>query len=185
MKPIICVFCITKLSYMWAALKQIIYIVLISTIFGIIRFFFIEEESFTIIKSQKQLKTIEDYDLNHITNEQYSIPDLMTEPLLATTDFIKYYFDNNHAVIIDARDVEEYSNSHIEKAINIPYNNYEDFFNVLDSLPPEQLYIIYCSGGLCNDSRDLASIMYELGFKTVFIYEGGFPEWKEKGYAVE
>ena len=111
MKPIICVFCITKLSYMWAALKQIIYIVLISTIFGIIRFFFIEEESFTIIKSQKQLKTIEDYDLNHITNEQYSIPDLMTEPLLATTDFIKYYFDNNHAVIIDARDVEEYSNS--------------------------------------------------------------------------
>ena len=99
--------------------------------------------------------------------------------------FLLYYFDNNQATLIDARDEEEYNQEHIQAAINIPYNTYEDFFDILDELPPENIYIVYCNGGECSLSLDLAYVMYEeFNFENVFVYEEGFPIWKEKQYPI-
>ena len=56
-------------------------------------------------------------------------------------------------------------------AINILTNHYQD------------LYIIYCSGGECSLSLDLADILFfDNGFENVFVFEGGLPEWEEAGY---
>ena len=50
----------------------------------------------------------------------------------------------------------------------------------------ETIFIIYCSGEGCTLSEDLAFYMSEnLGFNKILIYEGGIPEWTNKGYPVE
>ena len=77
---------------MQIVIKQIISIVAISIIFGFCRFFLIEESDFTIIKSKKILKEITQVEFGE---EMYVIPELMTEPLLASTDFTKHYFDED------------------------------------------------------------------------------------------
>ena len=44
--------------------------------------------------------------------------------------------------------------------------------------------VVYCSGGACELSMDLAKLMLENGRKKVLIYEGGYPEWQAAGYPV-
>ena len=90
------------------------------------------------------------------------------------------------AIFIDARDVDEYNNSHIKGSINIPYDYYEDYEDIIDSLDKTYIYIIYCSGGECSLSIDLADyLFYELEFENILIYENGFPDWVKNGYNVE
>ena len=127
----------------------------------------------------------------------------MEEPKAMPIECVKYYFnsikdgnlDNRSAIIIDARDQEDYNESHIQGSINIPYDSYSEFIFKEDGkwfleenyeeLLFNQIYIIYCNGGECPLSEDLANIMYDLNFRIVFIYEGGLPEWKVRGYPTE
>ena len=165
---------------MQIVIKQIISIVAISIIFGFCRFFLIEESDFTIIKSKKILKEITQEEFGE---EMYVIPELMTEPLLASTEFTKHYFDNGKATIIDARDKEEYNHSHIQGALNIPYYTYEEYNDQLENLPLDGIYIIYCNGEECSLSLDLAYVMFdELDFENIFIYESGLPAWEKANY---
>jgi len=189
MKPIIFYFSITKLLYMNALLKQIITILLFSVILGIFRFYLIGDKNFTLFKKEKTLKKI------NFEEQLFIIPELMTEPHLASTSFVKYYYDKGIAIIIDSRDIEDYNNSHIEGSINIPYNYYDDF--IVDEgdkilltstnriLPLEGLYIIYCNGGECDLSLDLAYVMFEeFNFENIFVYEDGLPEWEKANYPI-
>jgi len=54
----------------------------------------------------------------------------------------KEAFDNGTAIIVDVRDAEYFTESHIAGAINIPYGEIE---SRLDELDPLQHYILYCT----------------------------------------
>ncbi len=77
------------------------------------------------------------------------------------------YFDNNNAIIIDIRIPYEYYNGHIPTAINIPY---QDFNEYKDRLPKDKELILYCERGGTSIilSRDLS----KEGFKVKNIYGG-------------
>ena len=92
-------------------LKQIITIILLSITLALFRNYFIENNNVSLLKYKKVLDKV----------DNFIIPDLMTTPKEVKTDFTKYYFDNNQAVIIDARDEEEYKEAHIKNSINIYY----------------------------------------------------------------
>ena len=174
MKTTIFIKTIIKLLYMKTIFKQIISILLISTILGVFNNYFISNNRVDLIKYQRSVDTVIEGD--------FSIPNLMTEPQIVKTDFIKYYIDNSTATIIDARDKEQYDELHIRGSISIPYNSYESS-DVLYDLPVENIYIIYCNGGDCTLSLDLAYIMFdEFDFETVFVYEEGISLWEGKGY---
>jgi len=153
--------------------KQIISILLLSIILGLFRNYFIPNNNISLFKNEKKA--------NKMIEGMFVIPDFMTEPQIVNTDFTKYYFDNN-IIIIDSRDEEQYNEEHIKGSINIPYNYYEDY-DILYDLAPEDVYIVYCNGGDCGLSLDLAYIMYdEFDFETVFVYEDGIPVWKDNSY---
>ena len=176
MKTTIFIKSIIKLLYMKIIFKQIISILLISTILGVFNNYFISNNRVDLIKYQRSVDTVIEGD--------FSIPDLMIEPQIVKTDFIKYYIDNSTTTIIDARDQEQYDELHIKGSINIPYNSYEDS-DILYELPVEDIYIIYCNGGDCTLSLDLAYVMFEeFDFETVFVYEEGIPVWENKGYSL-
>ena len=123
-------------------LKHIAVILILSTLLGFIRFYFLNDDEFTIIKKVRILNEAK-VETNKLGIKKYPIPDVMTEPMIANLDFIKYYFDSNLATIIDARDVDEFNTKHIEGAINIPYDYYDDYADEISSLKYNDIYIIY------------------------------------------
>jgi len=47
-------------------------------------------------------------------------------------------------------------------------------------------FLIYCDGHGCSLSEDLGFYFYnELRMKNILIYEGGIPEWLDKGYPIK
>jgi len=150
---------------------------ILSTILGFLRNYFIPENNVDLIKNDRIIGVV--------TDGTFTIPNFMTEPQQVNTEFVKYYFEDSKVTIVDARDKEQYDNLHIKGSVNIPYNYYEDYdiLYELSDLSPEDIYIVYCNGGDCSLSLDLAYVMYdEFDFETVFVYEEGLPVWEEHNY---
>ena len=153
--------------------KQIIIILALAFFLGILRSFFVEDPDFSIIKKERVFEEI----------NSFSIPTEITSPMVVNLEFSKYHFDAGSAIFIDARDPEEYDSGHIQGAINIPFDYYEEYEDLINELDEEKIYITYCSGGECSLSMDLADYLYhEKLFDAVLIFEGGWPEWRDIGY---
>jgi len=98
--------------------------------------------------------------------------------------------------IIDTRVANEYVESHIKGARNVPYKeksakaaNFdpkEDSFD-LAKLPADKgaSVIFYCNAGECWKSYKASKSATVAGYKKVNWLRGGIPEWKAKGYPVE
>ena len=153
--------------------KQIIFILCLAVFLGILRSFLLEDPEFTLIKQERVLEEI----------NSYLIPDDISGPMMVNLEFSKYHFDVGSAIFIDARDSEDYDLGHIQNSINIPYDYYEDYEDVIEGLDDAGIYIIYCSGDECSLSIDLADYLYnEKLIDTLLIFEGGWPEWRDAGY---
>ena len=153
--------------------KQIIFILSLATFLGILRSFFLDDPEFTLIKQERVIEQV----------NSFKVPDDMTGPMMVNLEFSKYHFDAESAVFIDARDPEDYEVGHIQNAINIPYDYYEDYEDVINGLDDAGIYIIYCSGEECSLSIDLADYLYtEKLIDKLLIFEGGWPKWRDAEY---
>jgi rhodanese-related sulfurtransferase len=90
---------------------------------------------------------------------------------------------NHDFVLIDARNPQDYAESHIGNAINIfPYDDTETIFAKAQKLPTDKKIVVYCDGGNCDASHKLAEFLDQLGFDKVYLYTGGWEDWtKHKG----
>jgi rhodanese-related sulfurtransferase len=90
------------------------------------------------------------------------------------------------ARFIDARRTADFEAGHIAGARSVPV--WEDGLEAklrdldADTKDPGDPLVIYCSGGSCRDSHDLAQKLWLMGFRNMRIYTGGWPEWHEKGW---
>ncbi len=95
---------------------------------------------------------------------------------------MKKIVNNDDYIIIDARRPEQYEEAHIGNSINI-FPEYEDESQYVESIfqiQPDKTIIVYCDGGTCDLSHKLAKELIYFGFKTVFVYHGGWEEWSKK-----
>jgi rhodanese-related sulfurtransferase/uncharacterized membrane protein YphA (DoxX/SURF4 family) len=130
----------------------------------------LEDPGFTFIKKERIVETI----------SSFSVPENMTSPMAINIEFAQHLFNEKSAIFIDARDSEDYNSGHIENAINIPFDYYEDYENVINELDDTAPYVIYCSGEECSLSMDLADYFFnELTFENILIFEGGWPQWRD------
>lgn len=84
-------------------------------------------------------------------------------------------------IIIDARRADQFSAGHIKNSINIYAQDEQDIMipKILQ-LPRDKKIIIYCDGGTCDLSHELANnLISAFSFKNVYVYEGGWDEWKK------
>ena len=100
-------------------IKQIVYIILISISFSIIRYFLIKGEYPLIKRSDISIATYaSDSNLDSLKKYLFDI----TYPVIIDFNFAKKIHDNNLATFIDARDNESYNEGHIAGAINVSYD---------------------------------------------------------------
>jgi rhodanese-related sulfurtransferase len=90
--------------------------------------------------------------------------------------------DVHNFMLVDVRNPEEYRESHIPGAINIPQRIFEDFIGLLPS-DKDTMLIFYCNGIKCGKSKKAAKRAMERGYTNVQVYAEGIPVWEEVGYS--
>jgi rhodanese-related sulfurtransferase len=78
---------------------------------------------------------------------------------------------------LDARESSLYDAGHILGSVNIPFEKLSDYTDALGKMPKTDLYVLYCDGGTCHLSHDLADYMLANGFRRCAVYTGGWAEW--------
>lgn len=100
------------------------------------------------------------------------------------------------ATLLDTRVAGEYAEAHIVGAVSVPYKEKsaksvdfdasKDKFD-LSKLPADKnaSIITQCNGPECWKSYKSAVAAVKAGYKHVYWFRNGIPEWKAKGYPVE
>jgi rhodanese-related sulfurtransferase len=83
--------------------------------------------------------------------------------------------------LIDARGAEKYAEGHIANAVNFYGGDIQSRIgDVLQMVPKDRIILIYCDGGECELSHHVADVLKQFNYGPVFIYTGGWAEWKQK-----
>ncbi len=86
------------------------------------------------------------------------------------------------AIILDAREINEYNVSHIKNAIHIGYDFFE-IDSVQHKLPnKDSQIVVYCSLGI--RSEDVAEKLKKAGYTNVLNLYGGIFEWKNNNFKI-
>lgn len=90
------------------------------------------------------------------------------------------------SVFLDARTQEQFDQGHILGAYHLSTVELEagGASEVLSLLSKDSDYVIYCDGGECEASENLAQRL-EDAFPRYHIMQDGFPAWQKAGYDVE
>lgn len=113
------------------------------------------------------------------------VPDL-DQPIEVKLANVKKFFDAGAAVFVDARETSEYVEGHIAGAWSVPFDDVVVKPALIEPFKQAgKPLILYCSGGDCELSKDLARNMLAEGIRKVLVFTDGYPAWKAAGYPVE
>ncbi len=105
-------------------------------------------------------------------------PKQVSSPFRQTTSYAITSAPPADLVVLDVRTPEEFSEGHLDSAINIDF--YEaDFGTNLANLDKDVPYVLYCRSG--NRSGTTAQEMRSLGFTEVYEVDGGILSWLDSG----
>jgi thiosulfate sulfurtransferase len=80
---------------------------------------------------------------------------------------------NGNAAIVDIRDIQSYSMSHITNAKHLDNNSVNTFISSTEVTTP---VFVCCYHG--NSSQGAAQFLAEQGFTSAYSIDGGFEQWK-------
>jgi rhodanese-related sulfurtransferase len=86
---------------------------------------------------------------------------------------------------VDARTPDLYTAGHISGAINVPIEELGKYEATFRALPKEDLIVIYCDGGDCHLSHELAEWALQEGWNRLAVYKGGWDEWSVETEFIE
>jgi rhodanese-related sulfurtransferase len=85
------------------------------------------------------------------------------------------------AKILDVRTPEEVAEGHLLGSTTVNFLS-PDFSKEVEALNKNKTYLLYCRSG--SRTRKAADAMQKMGFKHVYMLEGGINAWKEAGKEV-
>lgn len=108
------------------------------------------------------------------------------DPPAVSLDYAQMKFQSQRVIFLDARMPADFKAGHINGAINFPYEEFEQYApQIVPKLTPDEEIIAYCDGGECESSLLLARELWDLGYKNVKVFFGGWEEWKNAGLSVK
>jgi rhodanese-related sulfurtransferase len=141
------------------------------------------KDSLTAVMKQDSLKRVSD-SLRIIKKKaEDSVKtetDNFVKPIDIRLDFAKALYERKYT-FIDARDESDYSAGTILGARNYPFHKFDEIKDKLSKLPKNEVYVCFCSS-TCDVSIDMAYAMAHMGFAKMYIFHGGWDEWKKAGY---
>lgn len=106
--------------------------------------------------------------------------------VFVTLPEVEELWHNQAAVIVDSRPVSEFRRGHIPGSISLTLEEARSGDSSrLERIGPGSPLIIYCEGGDCLTSLNLARFLHGLGFRDLRVFSGGWAEWLEAGLPVE
>jgi rhodanese-related sulfurtransferase len=136
----------------------------------------------------KQKEEIAKSENNPVTEEKATqeIKEIVafTEPQAITLDQA-YKLYKKDVTFVDARDDADYIAGHIINSINIPFDDLDNHKQKFELLSKEKPMVIYCAGTDCDLSILLGNLLFEQGYKQVYVFFGGWNEWLEANYPTE
>lgn len=121
-------------------------------------------------------------------NEEHTdrIVELGLQPM--TVDEAELYHADGAALFVDARNREDYEEGHIPGAV---YLNHYQSADLIEEVRPDLeaafMVVVYCNGGDCDDSINLALdlvTLYGIPNGNVYVFDGGMEVWKARGLPV-
>ena len=100
------------------------------------------------------------------------------------------------AVLIDTRRANEFSDATIKGAISVPYDPEksakdagfdaaQDKYDMGKIADKSKDYVVFCNSGTCWKSYKAAVVLAKNGYKHVFWYRNGMPDWKARKLPIE
>ena len=103
-------------------------------------------------------------------------------------DYQQYLDDQDGVIFLDARSEKLFEAGHIPGARLCHHYRQDQFIPaMLEELRAADIVVIYCAGGDCEDSIQLATDLvftHGLTQELIAIFEGGFAEWVDAGLDV-
>lgn len=168
-------------------LFPIVHIVLTSSLIGLF-YNYISPNGIPIIKAERKINFVEDSIIVKDTVEVKLESDTQNgafDEAKAITLKQAYSLFQQDAFFIDARDYVEYEIGHIRGAITLPYQEFDKYKSVLESISKDTPLVTYCDGSECDLSILLGDKLFEMGYKQVYIFFGGWIDWQENNYPIE
>jgi len=94
---------------------------------------------------------------------------------------VKKLMADPSVMILDARNEHEFAEGHLPNSRNIFALEFEQYIPELIGMNKDIRIIVYCGGGQCELSHELSNNLIGLGFKKIYIYLGGWEDWKKNG----
>lgn len=89
-------------------------------------------------------------------------------------------WESKQALFLDAREPDEYAEGHIPGAINFPFEEWDQYWeDIQTQIKPELKLVCYCGGLDCEVSLDMARELKVLGYPNAYIFFGGISKWVE------
>lgn len=93
------------------------------------------------------------------------------------------------AYFIDARHEHEFEEGHIQYAAWLASTLFDTdsdrAFEIANSMPPGDTVVIYCVGGECDASHNVARRLAQIGFTDLRIMGVGYTDWVNAGFPIE
>ncbi len=99
-------------------------------------------------------------------------------PVFISYEDAAQLFKSGNVLFVDARHEYDYSQGHIEGAINVPLADFKLQNSALSDVKRDQSIVTYCDGAECNSSIELAKLLSAAGFTKVKMFFGGWNEWQ-------
>jgi phage shock protein E len=90
-------------------------------------------------------------------------------PRIDPQAFVEYLADNYDVTVIDARAPDEYADAHLPGAVNIPYDQVEEYMQFLPANPVGDI-IVYCRTG--RRAALLKKQLADYGYSSVQVMPG-------------
>jgi rhodanese-related sulfurtransferase/DNA-binding transcriptional ArsR family regulator len=93
---------------------------------------------------------------------------------------LRRQMEDGQVIVLDVRPESEYNAGHIAGARSMPI---DELKSRLRELPKSRRIVAYCRGPYCVFADEAVMRLRASGYKAVLL-EGGFPEWRLRGYPV-
>lgn len=87
---------------------------------------------------------------------------------------------------VDSRKLEDYTKGHVPGAIRIDTSMFQiKEPDELGLIPRTGYVVVYCNGGHCDESENVAKRLDGSGYQFVYVLHDGLPGWQSMGHPVQ